>query len=123
MTATPIDYSDIPLFGEDWLSAQLLETVCRHCGTTDDKLDSDAIPAHADLIRLCSEDTALSKSPESVTGASLPRCCPKAASSSNGSGPTNNATASFHKSTFSRHAATGARRHVRGSLTTLARSP
>jgi hypothetical protein len=57
----PIDYSDIPpltdalLFAEDWLSAQLLEIVCRHCGTTGDGLDSHGIAAHADLMRLCAE--------------------------------------------------------------------
>jgi hypothetical protein len=49
-------YPRPPLFGEDWLSARLLEIVCRHCGTTGDELDSHAIPAHADLMRLCAED-------------------------------------------------------------------
>jgi hypothetical protein len=57
LAETPIDYSDIPpLFGEDWLSARLLEIVCEHCGTTGGgELDSGAIPAHADLMRLCAE--------------------------------------------------------------------
>lgn len=44
-----------PLFGEDWIAAQVLEIVCRHCGTTGDDLDSGAVPAHADLMRLCAE--------------------------------------------------------------------
>src|SRR5271168_489961 len=44
-----------PLFGEDWLSAQLLEIVCRHCGTTGDELDSHGDPLRAELMRLCAE--------------------------------------------------------------------
>jgi hypothetical protein len=56
LAQTPPDYSDIPpLFGEDWLSARLVEIVCRHCGTTGDELYSHAIPAHADLMSLCAE--------------------------------------------------------------------
>jgi hypothetical protein len=45
-----------PLFGEDWYSARLLEIVCRYCGAAGDELDSGAIPAHADLMRLCAEN-------------------------------------------------------------------
>jgi hypothetical protein len=44
-----------PLFGEDWLWAQLLDIVCKHCRATGDELDSHAIPAHADLMSLCAE--------------------------------------------------------------------
>ena len=51
------DYPDtpLPLFGEDWLAARLLEIVCKHCGTTGDELDSHASPVLAELIALCAE--------------------------------------------------------------------
>jgi hypothetical protein len=56
LAKTPIDYSDIPpLFGEDWLSAQLLDIVRRHCGTTGDELDSHGSPVLAELMTLCAE--------------------------------------------------------------------
>ena len=44
-----------PLFGEDYLSAQVLDIVCRYCNAGGDELDSYGVPAYAELMHMCAE--------------------------------------------------------------------
>ena len=44
-----------PLFGEDYLSAQMLDIVSRYCDAGGGELDSQGDPLRAELMRLCAE--------------------------------------------------------------------
>lgn len=44
-----------PLFGEDYISAQVLDIVSRYCDAGGNQLDSYGVPAYAELMRMCAE--------------------------------------------------------------------
>ncbi len=43
------------LWSEEYLYAEIVEMVLRHCGTTGDELDSGDVPVHAELMTMCEE--------------------------------------------------------------------
>jgi hypothetical protein len=69
---------DLPtpaLFGEDYISAQVLDIVSRYCDAGGNELDSYGVPAYAELMRMCAEVGAIEITGESgdrITGRITP---------------------------------------------------